>query len=144
MFATSPAVFCFLFLPCFLEVVASVDVHLLDHGPMWDLQGGQTHVSLPRQNFLEQYKPDKSWGGAWKFKKRVHINLYCAGGGRDDTPVMLHRKRKESWQPLKSLQTLIRLLLCNNNKDNNSDNDVINKVINLNVICYLTILWSQN
>lgn len=38
-----------------------------------------------------------------------------------------------------------RLLLCNNNKDNNSDNnDVINKVTNLNVICYLTILWSQN
>lgn len=38
-----------------------------------------------------------------------------------------------------------RLLLCNNNKDNNSDNnDVINKVTNLNLICYLTILWSQN
>lgn len=38
MFLASPAV---VFLPCFLEVVASVDVHLLDHGPMWDLQENQ-------------------------------------------------------------------------------------------------------
>lgn len=39
-------------LPCFLQVVASVNVHPLDHGPVWNLQGGQTHgkVRLPRQN----------------------------------------------------------------------------------------------
>lgn len=48
----------FLFWLCvllrFLEVVASVDVHSLDHGPMWNLQGGQTQgkVRLPRQNNL--------------------------------------------------------------------------------------------
>lgn len=43
---------------CFLEVVASVNVHPLDHGPMWNLQGGQTQgkVRLPRQNNWEYYK----------------------------------------------------------------------------------------
>lgn len=44
MFKASPAG---VFLPCFLQVVASVDVHLLDHGPMWDLQGDDTPVILP-------------------------------------------------------------------------------------------------
>lgn len=39
-------------IPCFLQIVSSVDVHPLDHCPMWNLQGGQTHgkVRLPRQN----------------------------------------------------------------------------------------------
>ena len=46
---------CVCMLPCFLQVIASVDVHPLDHGPVWNLQGGQTHgkVRLPRQNNWE-------------------------------------------------------------------------------------------
>lgn len=45
---------------CFLEVVASVDVHPLDHGAMGNLQGGQTQgkVRLPRQNNWEYYRTE--------------------------------------------------------------------------------------
>lgn len=115
--------------PRFLQVVAGVDVHPLDHGPMRNLQGGQTHgkVRLPRQNNWEWYIQDWYIGevcvcvcvhinitGRWKHEQKDMNSLFPQGGNLNDIHFFLPIVQKMG--PKKGQLIMLTIAFCKSPK----------------------------